>query len=132
MRNYAGTCNGICSYNLVHNFLIQLLSLMHFSKAFSQGNKAFLKVSSQNEIVPLLVIFHCYLVNIFLLLPLEKAKFFTCVSLVSFLQYSCGAHVVLVALVSHLCCTRAASVALVWLVSGTGVVSYIRSLNSAI
>ena len=27
MRNYVGTCKGICSYNLVYNFLIQFLSL---------------------------------------------------------------------------------------------------------
>ena len=27
MRNYMGICKGICSYNLVYNFLIQLLSL---------------------------------------------------------------------------------------------------------
>ena len=39
IRKYAGTCKGICSYNLVGNFLIQLLSLqnsvfaMHFSNA---------------------------------------------------------------------------------------------------
>ena len=60
MCNYAGTCNGICSYNLVHNFLINLLPLqssvfvVHFSNAFWHGNKAFLKGSFQNELVPLL------------------------------------------------------------------------------
>ena len=64
MRNYAGTCKDICSYNLVYNFLIQLLPLkssvfvVHFSNAFWHGNEAFPKVSSQNEIVPFLVIFH--------------------------------------------------------------------------
>ena len=64
MRNYAGTCNGIYSYNLVCSFLIQLLPLqnsvfvVHFSNAFWHRNEAFLKRSSQNEIVPLLVIFH--------------------------------------------------------------------------
>ena len=64
MCNYAGTCKGICSQNLVYNFLIQLLPLqssvfvVHFPNTFSQRNKAFTKGSSQNEIVPLLVIFH--------------------------------------------------------------------------
>ena len=27
MPNYAGTCQGICSYNLVYNFFIEFLSL---------------------------------------------------------------------------------------------------------
>ena len=53
-----------CSYNLVYNFLIYLLPLkssvfvVHFSNAFWHGKEAFQKGSSQNEIVPLLVIFH--------------------------------------------------------------------------
>ena len=52
------------SYNQVYNFLIYLLSLkssvfvVHFSNAFWHGNEAFPKGSSQNEIVPPLVIFH--------------------------------------------------------------------------
>ena len=64
MRNYAGTCKGICSYNLIYNVLIQLLPLkslvfvVHFLNAFWHGNEAFPKGSSQNEIVPLLVILH--------------------------------------------------------------------------
>ena len=58
------TCKGICSYYLVYNFLIQFLSLkslvfvVHFLNAFWHRNKAFPKGSSQNEIVPLLVVFH--------------------------------------------------------------------------
>ena len=62
MRNYAGTREGICSHSLVYNFLILLLRLQssvfvaHFSNAFTRGNDAFPKVSSQNEVVPLLVI----------------------------------------------------------------------------
>ena len=50
MRNYAGTCKRICSYNLVYNFLIQLLPLqssvfvVQFSNAFWHGNEAFKKV----------------------------------------------------------------------------------------
>ena len=124
MRNYAGTCKGICSYNLVYNFLIQLLPLknsvfvVHFSNAFSYGNEAFAKVSSQNEIVPLLVIFHfSYCENMFLLVSLSKSKIFTCVALMSFVQYSCLTRVVRVTLVLHLCCTRVARASLVSLVS---------------
>ena len=45
-----GTWQGICSYNLVYKFLIQLLPLqspvfvMHFLTAFWRGNEAFPKV----------------------------------------------------------------------------------------
>ena len=50
MRNYAGMRKGICSYNLVYNFLIYILPLqipvfvVHFSNSFWHGNEAFLKV----------------------------------------------------------------------------------------
>ena len=46
MRNYAGTCKGIWNYNLVYEFLIQLLPLkslvfkVHFSNEFWHGNEA--------------------------------------------------------------------------------------------
>ena len=62
--NYLGTCKGICSYNLVYNFLVQLLrlqssvSVVDFSNAFWHENNAYPKGSSQNEIVLLLAIFH--------------------------------------------------------------------------
>ena len=114
MRNYAGTRKGICSYSLVYNFLIQLLRLqgsvclVHFSNAFWHGNDAFPKVSSQNEIVPLLVILSHIAnrqgVKMFSLLPLFSllSKYFTCVALVSFMQHSCRS-----------CCTRVALVSLV-------------------
>ena len=52
------------SYNLVHNFLMYILPLkssvfvVYFSNTFWHGNVAFPKGSSQNEIVPLLVISH--------------------------------------------------------------------------
>ena len=135
MRNYAGTCKGICSYNLVYNFLIQLLPLkssvfvVHFSNAFWHGNEAFPKVSFQNEIVPLLVIFH---------LPYSKYRgvkicFYSCryqnqnFSLVSHSCRSCNTRV---ALASHLCCSCRQCrirVALMWLVSGTHVVNQTRS-----
>ena len=129
MRNYAGTCKSICSYNLVYNFLIQLLPLkssvfvMQFSNVFWHGNKAFPKVSFQNEIVPLLVIFH---------LPYSKYRgakicFYSCryqnFSLVSHSCRSCSTLVALVSFVQHsfrtcvalvsLCRARVVSVALV-------------------
>ena len=135
MRNYAGTCKGICSYNLVYNFLMQLFPLkslvfvVHFLNAFWHGNETFPKGSSQYEIVPLLVVFH---------LPYSKYKgvkicFYSCryqnqsfslmshscrscstrVVLVSFVQHSCRTCVALVLLVSHSCCTRVAFVLLV-------------------
>ena len=65
MRNFSGACKvSTCKYNLGYNFLIYLLLLkssvfvVHFLNAFWHGNEAFLKGSSQNEIAPLLVIFH--------------------------------------------------------------------------
>ena len=139
MRNYAGTCKGICSYNLVYKFLTQLLPLkssvfvVHFSNAFWHGNEAFPKVSSQNEIVPLLVIFHLPYskyrgVKMFLLVSLSKSKFFTRVTLVSFVQHSCRTCVALVSLVSHSCCARVVSVTLLSLVSGTRVANQTRSV----
>ena len=131
MRNYAGTCKNICSYNLVCNFLIQLLPLkslvfvVHFLNAFWHENETFLKGSSQYKILPPLVVFH---------LPYSKYKgvkicFYpclyqnqifhscrtrvVCVALVSFVQHSCRtciAPVSLVSLVSHTCCIRVARV----------------------
>ena len=116
MRNYVGTCKVICSYSLVYNFLIQLLPLkssvfvVHFSNAFWYGNRTFPKVSSQNEIFPLLVIFY---------LPYSKYRG------MKICFYSCCYQN---QLVSHSCCTRATSVAFVSLVSGTCVVNQTRSL----
>ena len=101
MRNYAGTCKSICSYNLVHNFLIQLLPLkrsvfvVHFSNAFQHGNEAFPEVSFQNEIVSLLVIFH---------LPYSKYRS------VKICFYSCRSCRTRVALVQHSCCTHVARI----------------------
>ena len=146
MLNYAGTCKGVCSYNLVYNFLTQFLPLqslvfeVYFPNAFWHRNEAFPRGSSYNEIVPLLVIFQ---------LPYSKYRnvkmcfyscryqnqiFFTRVTLVSFMQksvalvsfvlQSCRTCVALLLLVSHSCCTR---VALKSLVSGTHVVNQTRS-----
>ena len=135
MRNYAGTYKGICSYNLVYNFLIQLLLLqspvfvVHFSNAFWQMNEAFPKGSSQNEIVPLLEeIFHLVyskyrnVKTCFYSCSYHDQTFFTRVALVSFVQHSSCTRVVCVALV---CLTR---VALVSLVSDTRVVNQTRSI----
>ena len=53
-----------CSYNVVYNFLMYLLPLKssvfaeHFLNAFWYGNEVFPKGSSQNAIVPILMIFH--------------------------------------------------------------------------
>ena len=148
---------GICSYNLVYNFTIQLIAIqllplkslvfvVHFLNAFWHGNETFPKGSSQNEIVPLLVVFH---------LPYSKYNgvkicFYSCghqnqnFSLVSHSCLSCSTRVVrgalvlhlcrtyvarvsLVSLVSHSCCICVTLVALVFLVSGTRVVNQTRS-----
>ena len=122
MRNYAGTCKRICSYNLVYNFLIYLIPfkssvfLVHFWNAFWHGKETFPKGSSSNEIVSLLVIFH---------LPYSKYRgvkmkicFYLCryqnqnFSLVSHPCCLCGTRVVLVLhscrscriRISRLCC----------------------------
>ena len=133
MHNYAETCKGICSYNLVYKCLIQLLPLkssvfvVHFSNAFQHGNKAFPKVSSYSKIVPLLVIFDlpyskyrgvkiCFYLcryqnQNFLLVSHSCRSCSTRVTLVSHSCYSCLTRVALVLLVSHSCRTR---VAYVW------------------
>ena len=115
MRNYAGMCKGICRYNLVYRFLIFEIPVfvVHFPNAFWQGNEAFPQVSSQNETVPLLVIFH---------LPYSKYRgvkiyFHLCrtrvvpLALVLHSQHSCRTCVALVLLVCHSC---RACVARVW------------------
>ena len=135
MRNYAETCEGICSYNLVYNFLMQLFPLkslvfvVHFLNAFWHGKETFTKSNSQNKAFPHLIVFH---------LPCSKYKgvkicFYSCryenqnfslvshsccscstrVALVSIVQHSCRTCVTLVSLVSHSCCSRVVSVALV-------------------
>ena len=134
MRNYAGTCKNIRSYNLLYNFLIQFLPLkssvfvVHFSNAFWHGNEAFPKVSFQNEIVPLLVIFHLpyskyrgvkicfyscrYQNQNFSLVLHSRRSCSTRVALVLHLCYSCLTHDAIVLLVLHSCCTRVALVSL--------------------
>ena len=138
MRNYAGRCKSICSYNLVYNLLTQLLPLkslvfvVHLLNVFQHGKEAFPNGSFQNEIVPLLVVFH---------LPYSKYEgvkicFYSCryqnqnfslvshfcrscstrVALASFVQHSCRTCFALVLLVSYLCLlclTHVANLALV-------------------
>ena len=135
MHNYAGTCKGICSNNLVYKFSVQRLPLkssvfvVHFSNALWHGYEAFPKVSSQNEIVPLLVIFHLpyskyrsvkicfyscrYQNQNFSLVSHSCRSCSTCVVFVSFVQHSCCTCGALVSLVSHSCRTRVASVSMV-------------------
>ena len=104
VRNYAETCKGICNYNLVYNFSMQLFQLKilvfvaHFLNAFWHGKETFPKSSSQNEIVPLLIVFH---------LPYSKYKgvkicFYSSRYKIKFFR-SCPARVNRVALVSHSC-----------------------------
>ena len=136
MRSYVGTCKGICSYNLVYNFL-SLTSLLLdipfaitkfsfcgalFSNVFWHVNEAFPKARYKNEIVSLLVIFY---------LPYSKySGVKICVhsccyqnqhfSFMSQSCRSCRTRVMLALFVSHSYCTRAAFVSLV---SGTRVVN---------
>ena len=149
MRNYAGTCKGICSQSLVCKFLIQLLPLkssmfvVHFSNAFWHGNKVFPKDSSQKEFVPLLVIFqlpysqyrgvklcfhfcHYQNQNFSFVLHLCCTRVVH-VALVSHSCCSCLTRVVLVSFVLHSCHTRIVYVALVSLVSSTCVAKQARS-----
>ena len=46
MRNHAGTCKGICSYNLVYNFLRLQSSVIvvHFPTHFGMGTMHFQRV----------------------------------------------------------------------------------------
>ena len=130
MRNYGGMCKGICSYNLVYKFLIQILPLkssafvVYFSNAFWHGNEAFPEISSQNEIVPLLVIFHLpyskyrYVkICFYEFVSLSKSKFFTRVVRVALVWHSCRScltRVTLVLLVLHSCRSCRTRVARVW------------------
>ena len=127
MRNYAGTCKGICSYNLVYNFLIQLLPLkssVALFKPILAWERGISKRQFLNEIVPLLVIFDVsyskYVVikiKTFSLLPHSCRSCITRVALASFLQHSCLTCVAHVSLVSHSRPTNVTRVAFVSLVS---------------
>ena len=127
----AGTCKGIYSYNLVYNFLKQLLLLqssvfvVQFSNAFWHGNEAFSKAVLRMKLF-LLVIFHlpqskCRNVKTYFYscryqnqnFPLASHSCGSCstrVTLMSHLCRSCLTRVTLVLLVSHSCRTRVARV----------------------
>ena len=132
---------GICNYNLVYNFAIQLIAYSQIAfaiKKFSFCGALFKRILAWErgiskrqfiEIVPFLVVFR---------LPYSKYKglkicFYWCryqnqnFSLVS---QSCRSGSTCVALVSHSCRScliRVASVALVFLMCGTRVVNQARS-----
>ena len=135
------------TYNFItYNFLIWLLPLkssvflVHFSNAFWHGNEAFPKVSSQDEIVPLLVIFHLPQSNyrgvkICSYLCCQQNQNFSlvshscrsCITPISLVSHSCRTRVARFSLVSHSCCIRVARIALVSPVPGTCVVNQTRS-----
>ena len=128
IRNYVGTYKIICSYNLVNNFLIQLLPLqnsvfaVHFSNEFWHGNMTFPEGSSQNKIIPLLVIFYLPIVNT------GVSKYvFTRVVIKIKIFHQCRTRAVRVALVLHSCRSFSTRVELVPLVSSTRVVNQTRS-----
>ena len=122
MRNVVETCKGICSCNLVYNFLTQLLPLQNsvfvvlFSNAFQHVNEAFPKGSFYNEIVPLLVIFkllYSYYRGV-------NTCFHSCryqIKNFSLVSHSCRSCSTLVALVLHSCRTCLTRVALLSFVS---------------
>ena len=113
IENYAWLCGkGICSYNLVYNFLIYLLSLQDsvcvvpFSNAFWHGNKAFAKGSSQNEIVPLLIIFQYIKIIIIYsiyILYIHSIYIFTLAVTKIKIFHSCHTRVTFVSLVFDTC-----------------------------
>ena len=121
----------VTSYNLVYNFLMQpfplkiLVFVVHFLNALWHVKETFPKGSSQNENVPLLIVFH---------LPYSKYKmvkigFCLCstrVSLVPLVLHSCCSCLTHVALVLHLCRQYCTGVALVSLVSDTRVINQTR------
>ena len=152
VHNYARMCKDICSYNLVYNFLMQLLPLkVSFCGTLFKHILALKRDISErqflHEIVPLLVVFHlqyskykgvkicfypCHYQNPIFSLVLHSCRSCsTGVLLVSHSYYSCLTRVALVSLVLHLCCIRVVRVALESLVSDTHVVNQTRSFNRA-
>ena len=114
--------------------LKRLVFVVHFLNAFWHGKETFPKSNSQNEIVPLLIVFH---------LPYSKYKgvkicFYLCryqnqnFSLVLHSCHSCSTRVALVSHSCRQCSTCVALLLLVLLVSGTRVVSQTRSLRSSL
>ena len=124
--------------------LKSLVFVVHFLNAFWHGKETFPKSSSQNEIVPLVIVFHFSYSRY----KGVKISFYSCryqnqnfslvshlcrscrarVALVSSVQHSCRTRVTRVSVMLHSCCQCRTRVALVWLVSGTCVVNQTRSL----
>ena len=98
MRNYAGMCKDICSFNLDCNFLIQLLplqnsvSVMHFSNAFGMETRHLQKVVLKMKLFLSLQSFICHYV--FTCVAIKIKNFHSCIRVV---------RVALVSLVSHSC-----------------------------
>ena len=135
-----------------------LVFVVHFLNAFWHGKETVPKISSQNETVSFLIVFHFPYskykgVKICFYLCRYKIKIFhscrtrvvrlaivlysyrqcsTRVALTSHLCQSCLTHVALVSLVSHSCCIRVARVALLSLMSGTLVVNQTRSQTNVV
>ena len=110
--------------------LKSLVFVMHFLNTFLHGNETFPKDSSQNEIFPLLVVFH---------LPYSKYKgvkicFYSCryqnqkFLLVSHSCRLCNTRVALVSLAQHSRCQCCIRVTFVSLVSDTCAASQTRSM----
>ena len=109
----AGTCKGICSYNLVCNFLIQLCHYkvqflwFTFQMHFGMGTKHFYKLVLRMKLFLSLQSLICHIANIrvceniFSTCSLSKSKFLTRVALVSNSCRSCRTRVVQV---WHSCC----------------------------
>ena len=132
--------------------------VVHFLNAFWHGKETFPKSSSQNEIVPLVIVFHLpyskyKVVKICFYSCRYKFKIFhscrtrvvcvavtshscrqcsNCVLLVSHSFHSCLTSVAVLSLVSYSCYIRVARVALVSLVCGTCVINQTRSQCSVI
>ena len=132
-RNYAVTCKGICSYNLVCNFLMQLFPLkglvfvVHFFNAFWHGKETLPKSSYQNEIVRLLIVFHLSNSKY----KSVKISFYSCLiskNMFLLMSHLCRTRVARVSLVSYSCCQCYTRVAFVSLVSGNRVVNQTRSI----
>ena len=115
MRNQAGTSKGICSYNLMYNFLKQLLPLnrsvfvVYFSNIFWDVKICFYSCRYQNQNFSL-VVYSCRSCS-------------TRVALVSFVQHLCRtsvSRVSLLLLVPHSCRICVALVAGTRVVNQTG------------
>ena len=100
MCNYAETCEDSSSYNLVYNFLIQLLRLQSsvFCSTLFKRSSAWERGISKSQFFESNCFLSCNLSfaiqpiqgcqNMFSLVSLSRSKFFTFVALVSFVSHS--------------------------------------------